>query len=154
MRIKINNKYLLTVVISGLFVLLFTYAGISKLTDIQRFSVELKKSPLLVSISEYVGIFIPVFELAIALLLITERFRLIALYSSFWLMALFSAYLISILNFSDYVPCTCGGVLQSMTWNQHIVFNISFLLLAAIAVLIYDKNDHVLQYNRNSRTPE
>jgi hypothetical protein len=52
-------------------------------------------------------------------------------------MSMFSAYIIAITQFSDYIPCSCGGILQKMSWNQHLVFNFLFVSLAAAGILLY-----------------
>jgi hypothetical protein len=55
---------------------------------------------------------------------------------------MFTAYIITILNFSEYIPCSCGGILQNMTWKTHLVFNIGLVLLSIAGILIetYSKN--------------
>lgn len=122
--------------IAVLFVLLFVYASVSKLIDFQKFRVELGKSPLLTAHAAWFAVGVPVLELVISLLLVVDRLRTIGLYAAFSLMVMFTTYIVIILNFSDYIPCTCGGLLQNMTWGQHLVFNIVFILLAAMAVLL------------------
>src|SRR5690606_14703009 len=49
-------------------------------------------------------------------------------------MVMFTAYIFIILNFSDFVPCSCGGVLEKMSWTQHLIFNVVFIILAGVAV--------------------
>jgi Methylamine utilisation protein MauE len=117
-------------------IILFVYAATSKLIDIEKFRIELGKSPLLTEYAGLVSVFIPVFELFIAILLCIKGARLFALNSAFSLLVLFTSYLIAILQFSFYVPCTCGGVLQSMNWNQHILFNCIFILLSTTAIIL------------------
>src|SRR5690606_3278736 len=83
---------------------------------------------------------VPGMEIAIVLLLITERFRTIALYTFFTLMVMFTAYIFIILNFSDFVPCSCGGVLEKLSWTQHLIFNVVFVMLAGLAVFLSTQN--------------
>jgi hypothetical protein len=135
------NKHKIVEIICLLFILLFIYTAISKIVGYQKFKVELGKSPLFVNISDYIAILIPTFEVAISLLLITDRHRLIGLYSSLALMVLFTAYIIVILNFTYFVPCSCGGVLQSLTWSQHIIFNSIFILFALIGIFLHSKKN-------------
>ena len=134
---NINRNEVTVQVISCLLILLFVYAASSKLMDYTEFRVELSKSPLLTAFSGYVAWSIPAIEIGIALLLTFPKWRLTGLYASFTLMTLFTAYIIYILRFSPYVPCSCGGVLQHLTWRTHLIFNICFLLLAALGVLSY-----------------
>jgi len=119
------------------FVLLFVYAAVSKLSDVQKFKVELGKSPLLAPFVAYVFWLVPLTEIGISVLLSIKRTQLQALYMAFGLMVVFTAYIITILNFSEYIPCSCGGILQNMGWRQHLFFNCGFVFLAAAGVLLY-----------------
>src|SRR5258706_7713099 len=135
----IKLKTVLIEIISALFILLFVYAAASKLIDYQKFRVQLGQSPLLTAFAGRVSWIIPSLETIISIMLAFPRFRLFGLYASFSLMVMFTAYIIAITKFSDYVPCSCGGVLQNMSWNQHLVFNIAFVVLALIGIIIHSK---------------
>ncbi|MBS1567215.1 MAG: hypothetical protein JST39_22720 [Bacteroidetes bacterium] len=54
-------------------------------------------------------------------------------------MSLFTGYVAVMLSLSYYLPCSCGGILQALSWQGHLVFNVFFTLLAAAGAL--------LQYN-------
>ncbi|HET6255713.1 MAG TPA: MauE/DoxX family redox-associated membrane protein [Puia sp.] len=123
--------------ISVTFILLFVYAAASKLIDFHDFRIQLGKSPLLTAFAWQVALLVPCMEIAISLFLASARWRLTGLYASFGLMVMFTAYVYYILHFASYIPCSCGGILQNMTWNQHIIFNLVFVALGAIAVLTY-----------------
>lgn len=122
-------------IISLLFIILFVYAAVNKLMDVEKFRVQIGQSPLLTPYSDWVAIAIPVMEVAIAVMLSVQRFRLIGLYSAFTLMVMFTAYIFAILNFSTYIPCSCGGVLERLGWTEHLVFNIVFVLLAVAGIV-------------------
>lgn len=123
-------------IISVLFVLLFVYAAVNKLVDVEKFRIQIGQSPLLAQIAPWVAWFIPLTELIISVLLAVERFRLIGLYAAFNLMILFTAYIVAILQFSEYIPCSCGGVLQNMNWTEHLIFNCGFVLLGLIGIVL------------------
>ncbi|HLW32169.1 MAG TPA: MauE/DoxX family redox-associated membrane protein, partial [Aequorivita sp.] len=123
-------------VICYLFVLLFLYAATSKLLDFETFTVQLAQSPLLSAYAGIIAWMVPGIEILIAGLLIFPRFRTLALYASFTLMVMFTAYIYIILNFSDFIPCSCGGVLEKLSWTQHLIFNVVFIVLAGGAILI------------------
>lgn len=146
------RKDLIVDVICALFILLFMYASVSKLIDYEKFRVQLSQSPMLTSFANWIAIVIPAIEILLSFLLSINRLRLIGLYGSFILMALFTAYIIAITQFSEVVPCSCGGVLQNMTWNQHLFFNIIFVLLALTAILFYEPTYSNIN-NRGSRKP-
>lgn len=136
MKLSETTKSILLDCICYLYVVLFVYAAVSKLLDFENFQVQLGQSPLLSAFAGWVSWGVPIVELIIALLLVFPRFRLLGLYAAFSLMVMFTSYIIIILNFSPFVPCSCGGILEKMTWNQHLIFNIFFILLGLWAILL------------------
>lgn len=123
-------------VIVFLFMFLFVYAAVSKLVEYDVFRAELGRSPLL---TRYAGIFswlVPTVELVVAGMLFFPRIQLAGLYGAFTLMLGFTAYIAFILGFSPYVPCSCGGILSSMGWGEHLVFNVVFTVLAVLGIAI------------------
>jgi uncharacterized membrane protein YphA (DoxX/SURF4 family) len=131
------SKNLILNAVCGAFILLFIYASISKLLDFHEFRIQLGKSPVLTAYAPAVAIVIPLIEIGIAVMLAIPRLRLFALYAAFSLMTVFTTYIYIILHFSDYIPCSCGGVLQNMTWQQHFAVNLIFVVLAIVGILIY-----------------
>ena len=129
-----NKKTRFAYTVSILFVLLFVYAASSKLFDYQQFRIQLGQSPVLTAYADWVAWSVPLVEYLLAFGLILERTRLKALYGSFALMIMFTTYIILVLKFSDYIPCSCGGVLEDLGWTEHIIFNMVFILLAATAI--------------------
>jgi uncharacterized membrane protein YphA (DoxX/SURF4 family) len=127
-------------VISMLFIFLFIYAAISKLIDFEKFRTQLGQSPLLTDYANWVSVCIPLIEICLSLVFLISRFRLFSLYACFGMMVMFTAYIIVITKFSDHIPCSCGGVLQNMSWREHLIFNLVFTFLAAWAILIYPSN--------------
>ena len=123
-------------VIVFLFIVLFCYAAVVKLLDYEKFSIQLGQSPMLTAFAPWIAWMVPATEIGIAILLVVPSLRLYALYAAFSLMVMFTAYIIAILNFSSYIPCSCGGVLENLGWQEHLIFNISFVFLAATGVFI------------------
>lgn len=126
-------------IISALFILLFAYTAINKFIALKQLSFVLKQYPLIGSFSELVAWGLPITESVIALLLFLPRTKLIGLYSSLIMMATFTIYLAYMLKFTPKLPCTCGGMLQKLSWPQHFVFNIFFLLLSIIGIWLSKK---------------
>ena len=125
--------------ISILFIVLFVYAAVSKLLDFQKFMVQVGQSPILTSLGNWIAIVVPGLEILISLCFLIPKLRLIAMYGSLILMTLFTTYIAFILNFSPYVPCSCGGILDQMGWEEHLVFNVFFVLFAIIGILLLEK---------------
>ena len=132
---KATRKYSIAIV-GYLFIILFSYAAFSKLLDYESFTIQLGQSPLLSAFAGWVSWFIPTLELLIAVLLMFKHTRFLALTASFGLMMMFSAYIYIILHYSEFVPCSCGGILEKMTWNEHLIFNLFFCLISALAIIL------------------
>ncbi|HEX9511270.1 MAG TPA: MauE/DoxX family redox-associated membrane protein [Puia sp.] len=136
-----NRKQIILETICLLFFVLFLYTGVSKILDIARIRVVMGSYPIIKPFSSWLSYAIISVEILVALLLLWPEKRLIALYICFGLMALFTIYVIIVLKTSDHLPCTCGGVIQKMSWNQHLFFNLFFLALALLGIILYDKQN-------------
>lgn len=136
MKQVINFKEIAVDVISILFIILFVYAGLSKLLDYQKFYIQIGKSPLLTHFAGWIAWVIPVIEILVSIMLSQPRWRLGGLYASFSLMVMFTAYIITILKFSAYVPCSCGGILQKMSWDDHLRFNMVFIFIGLSGIFL------------------
>jgi hypothetical protein len=137
------KKQLVIEIICVLFILLFTYAAVSKLMHVEKFRIQIGQSPLLTAFAGWVAWGIPVAELAVSISLAIPRWRLVGLYASFSLMVMFTAYIVAILQFSEYIPCSCGGILSSMGWTEHLVFNVAFILVALTGILTYPRQENI-----------
>lgn len=122
-------------VICCAFILLFGYTAVSKFLDFSSFRYDIGRNfPFLHFFEVYIAVAVPSIELIIAVCLIVPRLRKAGLYASMSLMCFFTLYVARILSFSKDVPCTCGGVLREMTWEQHLWFNIFFTCLALVGI--------------------
>jgi len=137
--LKRRSYEVLEMVLLFLFILLFVYAAVSKLVDYETFENQLGQSPLLSAFAGWVAPGVIFIELLIALLLIFERTRLFALFGFYTVMVLFTTYIIIILNFTDFIPCSCGGVLEQLGWTEHLVFNVGFMGLGVVGILVENK---------------
>jgi len=118
-----------------LYIVLFVYAAFSKLLEFENFRVQLAQSPLLSSFAGWLAWAVPLAELIIALSLLSSRFRLPGLFAGFSLMVMFTSYIFIMLNYSSFIPCSCGGILEKLGWTAHLWFNIAFVLLAIIGIV-------------------
>lgn len=115
-------------------ILLWAYAATSKLLNRTATGASLEvifSQPYATLISWTV----PVTELLAAALLAVPRLRAAGLWLSFGLMLIFTGYIALVLSggFEKH-PCTCGGLLQSLSWKQHLVFNLTVLALHLLPV--------------------
>ncbi len=138
---KWDKKYsgIIIEIISVLFILLFVYAGFTKLMEGDRFFNNLNNSPILPggSTAYILSWGVPTLEIVVAFFVAWPRSRLKGLYGALGLMILFTVYVAGIVFFSPYTPCSCGGILTLLTWSQHLIVNISLVLLAVLAIRLY-----------------
>lgn len=118
------------------FILLFLYTATSKLLDYSNSKLQMSESPIITDFASMLVWLIPSIEIIIAVSLFFSKTRLIGLYASLVLMVMFTIYIYSILNFSYYIPCSCGGVISKLSWNQHLVFNLVWILFAISGILL------------------
>lgn len=129
-------------IIAMLFIVLFTYAAITKLIDLENFKIQIGQSPLLSAYTEIVAVGVPITEIFIVVLLFMPKWRVTGLYFSFLLMICFTTYIYIILNYSEFIPCSCGGILEKMDWKQHLIFNVFCIIIALLAVILSKKTSN------------
>lgn len=133
---NMNKRSAIVEIISMLFVILLLYTGISKLMDYAVFKEQIATSPILAPVARYIAGCLPWIEFLTVILLIVPRWRLKGLYASLGLMVSFTGYIIAMLTFNEHIPCSCGGVLEELSWKQHIVFNSIFIALAVTSIAL------------------
>ncbi len=136
MKSNSEIKYLIVLSISYITTLLFIYAATSKVIDFENFQVQLGQSPMLSAFAKYISYGVIISEIGIAFLLITAQYRIVGLILSYCLMVMFTSYIYIILNYSSFIPCSCGGLLEELTWNEHIIFNLTFVFLIILAIIL------------------
>jgi uncharacterized membrane protein YphA (DoxX/SURF4 family) len=119
-----------------LLVILWIYTGLTKMINYADTRFQMGRSPFIKPMAGFVAATLPAFEIIVAGLLVFKRTRLLGLYASFFLMLLFTGYIYAMLHYSYYVPCSCGGVLAILTWNQHLLFNTIYTLFALFGVIL------------------
>lgn len=119
------------------FILLFCYASISKIFDFENFQIQLAQSPLLSAYAGLISHGVIIFELAICVLLAVPATRAAGMLCSFSLMTAFTIYIVLILKFSDFIPCSCGGILEKLGWTEHLVFNTACVLISGASAAFF-----------------
>lgn len=132
-------------IISFLLILLFVYTAMSKLLDFEQFKTQMFNQALPREVTTTLIWTLPGFELLTALMLLFERTRLLGYYMSAILLCLFTAYIALVLLHSfSHIPCSCGGVIKSLDWKMHLVFNLFFLLLSILGIFIINRERRVI----------
>ncbi len=123
--------------ISSLLILLFLYASLSKWLAWRTFIGDMNNQPFPNWMTPFLVWTIPTIEVLIALALIFEKFRVKAFYASLFLMSAFTIYTVAILFHAfRYIPCSCGGVIRKLTWPQHLVFNLFFVGISILGIIL------------------
>jgi uncharacterized membrane protein YphA (DoxX/SURF4 family) len=104
--------------------------------DFQKFSVQISQSPLLTPVGNSVGLAVIIIEMIMPVMLAVPKLRIVGFFAAFTMMVLFTAYILVMLRFSDYIPCSCGGILELLGWNGHLVLNIVLSLLALTGIML------------------
>ena len=124
-------------IISSLLILLFLYASVSKWLAFKLFIGEMNNQPFPNWITPFLVWSIPFIEVLIAVGLIFEKTRVAALYVSLFLMLAFTVYTVAILLHAfKYIPCSCGGVIRKLTWPQHLFFNLFFVGISILGIML------------------
>jgi putative oxidoreductase len=125
-------------IITTLLILLFCYTAITKLMDLEEFQRQLNNQEVPQWSKAALVWLIPSSELIVSFLLLIPATRIIGFYGAAALMTLFTVYMaLVVFGYFDRVPCSCGGVLRSMSFPVHLVFNLFFLSLSIAAIYMF-----------------
>lgn len=130
------KTYSIVETVKYLYLILFTYTGLTKLIGYERSVAVISGPPIISDHAALIAWVVPVLELLTVCFLIVPRLLKTGLYISLTLMTIFTTYIATILTSGKKLPCSCGGVLEIMSWQQHLVFNIAFTLLAVVAIIL------------------
>lgn len=128
-------------IISQILILLFLYTSVMKLSSPTQFLMAMRQVSILKPFSEILTIAIPTIEILLCILLISKK-RKLGLFLSTVLLTIFTIYVSYMLIFIPKLPCSCGGIIQHMTWHQHLYFNISMTFLSALAFYLIRSNSN------------
>jgi hypothetical protein len=106
-----------------------------------EYVLSMRAQPLQHWLSSFLTYAVPISELIAVVLLISGKFRKQGLYLSLGLLLIFTGYISLVqLNYYGRIPCSCGGVIRYMTWNQHLFFNLFFIAITGIAIWLNKTN--------------
>lgn len=143
---KKGNKYLIDG-ITFLIILMWFYAATSKLLSYQEFRISMSNQPLPHFLQTTLIYTLPATEIAVAVLILFRRTQQLGLILSLFLMVAFTVYIsLGLLNALKWVPCSCGGILQQMTWPTHLVFNLAYIIIILIAIYKSKKKRNLIDH--------
>lgn len=118
-------------VASLLLAVVFAYTAVSKVYDWYGTKMALTNQIFPNWISEILLYGLPLVEVAVAVMLLLPGTRRTALVLGILLMTAFTAYVATVMTgVFGRIPCSCGGVISSLSWGEHLVFNLAVLGIA------------------------
>lgn len=139
---SIYYRLMLDTIIYG-YAFLYMYTGIDKLQHLQIFRDGIQYIPYFGKYATIIGWGIPILEILLAMLLVVPigRMRLWAIWGSTVLIATFTVFIGAMIVFAPDRLCHCGGVIASMGWTAHLVFNLVWLTLGIWSIIQYKQTD-------------
>lgn len=119
-----------------LFILLWIYAATSKILELEQFRIQISQVAFLKPLAGILIVLVPFIEYVLAFLLLLNKTRALGLLGSAILMSLFTIYIAGMIHFSPQLPCSCGGIINNLTWQQHLLFNLLFTGLGITGVFL------------------
>jgi len=133
------NPHPFIIIITGFLVLLWAYASLSKLFNFNKFKHAMSIQVFPPWIGQIMTYLVPTVELVIVALLLITQTRLLGMYASMFLMALFTIYVGgAVFKIYERTPCACGGLFARMKWNRHFKVNIILTIIALAGVLLME----------------
>lgn len=127
-------------IITILLIALFFFTGMEKIFYHDSFVINLGRQPLPVWMKSLLAWGLPISELAVVVLLVISRTRLLGLWVSALMILGFSGYTAyASTEPLGYVPCACGKVFNTLSWAQHFWLNMVLFLLAVSGVICYKR---------------
>lgn len=123
--------------IVSLLTLLFGYTAMMKILNHESFRHALEQMPLLKTGAAVIAWAVPLTELMIVLLLLFPGTGVKGIWASLLLLTVFTCYLGYMVLSDSKLPCSCGGIISTLSWNEHIVVNLLFIGLSALGVWLH-----------------
>lgn len=136
-------------IIRVFFILLLVYAAITKLLDFEKFQIQLGQFPYISQFAGVIALAVPILEILIALLFFPYKYTIVGFYASLVLMLMFTGYIVAVLSFSTTIPCSCGGVIATFSWKEHLTFNIACAVIALFGIWFWRNKEKYLRENNN-----
>jgi len=146
----VMKKIAIVKIITLLSILLFVYTGIAKLMDYSLFRDQVAMSPILQPFAGVIIWALPLAEFFTAILLIIPRWRLYGFYAACGLMLIFTVYLLGMITLNRRLPCSCGGIIELLSWKQHVLINCFLIFLEFMGIRLQKKINLEAQFSSKS----
>lgn len=124
-------------IIITLLLLLWIPVTIDKIINFSSFQSGILRQPLSSNVANLAIYTLPVLEAVTIVLLLLNRYRQLGFLLSSLLMAIFTFYVgLALIGTWEKLPCGCGSVISGLSWSEHFWFNITFLVISIIGMLL------------------
>ncbi|WP_176885031.1 MauE/DoxX family redox-associated membrane protein [Dyadobacter soli] len=131
------NRSLIIRLITAALIILYFYTALSKVIDYEKFRAQMLNQTFPSWLSHLAFWLLPPAELLAVLLLVNPSMRHAGLWLSTLLMTAFTGYMgLVLLDFFSRRPCSCGGVISSLSFESHFLFNLFFLTLSITGLML------------------
>lgn len=142
--LMIMKKNIFIEIIALLLAILFMYTAASKLLEWEQTRRQLYNQPFPVVIAEMLLYILPLLEIGAVVLLLRPLWRNVGLIISTALMGAFTGYVALVMTgIFGRIPCSCGGLVASLSWAQHLILNVIFLLISVIGLTLIKRSARV-----------
>lgn len=128
-----KNKHRISDIIYFFLIFFICYVFVNKLLDINAFISNISKTGLFSELfNKFLAYFVLLIETIAVILLFFNKKR--GLYFCLFIFSAFTLY-ISFLNYTNrYEVCGCGGILNGLSFNIHLIINIILIFLSTISI--------------------
>jgi hypothetical protein len=140
----VRNKGTLLNIICLVFVFIFFYQGIYKLSDINGFKLWLKFAPFIhryKNMISYMAYIIPIAQIIISMLLLIPKYRATSLYITFIALLLYIVYYFIADHFHYMVLDPYYRPWPSFSWIEAMIVAVLFVWLAFSGILLNNINN-------------
>lgn len=134
-------------IITALLIVLFVYAGISKYYERSLFEAQLSFYPYISGMAVPLSWLIPSANLFTAIVLMIPKINRPGLYVALAVLLCYTLYLIVMLATQDDLPCSCGGIIKSLSWTEQVTLNL-LLIILTLAALVLERPYKSLQIHK------
>ncbi|GAB2493421.1 MauE/DoxX family redox-associated membrane protein [Algoriphagus taiwanensis] len=134
-KTKVNTQWILSEASGLLIAFVFTYTAIAKIYDWQATRLAMYNQVIPDWSKDLLLYGIPLIELIVAFMLLIPNWRKIGFLASLILMLIFTGYVAWVwFGLAGRVPCSCGGIISSLTWGQHFVLNLGLIGISVLGL--------------------
>jgi hypothetical protein len=133
------NPHPFIVLVTGLLIILWTYASFSKILNVPKFRQAMLTQVFPQLLGKIFVYLVPLTEIILIILLLIPSTRLLGMYSSLFLMLAFTIYVGgAVYGFYERHPCACGGLFARLGWQKHFKVNVILTIIALAGVVLME----------------